>query len=437
MTRSSPSSIADVGPHPLAGSDSEPSAAPAASPPGAGDRPSRARSGRSPSPWWRFGFPIALVVLIGAIPVLVWAGTQVVLESNDGRLINRVTDPDAPGWEAVLDPTPTNLVLTTNAAGQLEGIAVMILSGEDSGAVLQVPVETLVPIADGSEISLYYRFFLSGEQGVRDGLGDLLDLSFTEARVVATDEWASLVAPVAPLTVNSPDPTVDATGQVVFPKGSIQVPAAQVGTFLGTSNPGATDVARLVRVEAFWRAWIAAVAGAGLDAAPPPVDQGLGRFLVALGAGQVRFVTLPVTEVSPGPPQLYRAPPASTAATVAELVPFPVGPPGSRTTVKMLDGTGQLDHGTEAAIRLGAAGAQVEIIGNAPEFGVTTTQIVYFDETRRAQAEELRVALGVGELVKSDERSVMDATVVLGADALEVPALVPSTTAAASGGTGG
>lgn len=437
MISSTPSPATDRGPRQASGRVDEPAGGSSDPGPGPERPPSPARSGRTPSLWWRYGFPVALVVLIGAIPVLVWAGTKVVLNSNDGRLVNRVTDPAAPGWEAVLDPTPTNVVLTTNAVGQLEGIAVMILSGENSGAVLQVPVETLVASPGGPEFSLYYRFFLFGEQGVRDGLGELLKLSFTEVQVISTDQWAGLLAPLSPLTINSPDAAVDANGQVVFPKGSIQVPAAQVGSFLGTRSANETDVARLVRVEAFWRAWLSAIAVAGIDSAPPPVGQGLGRFLVALGAGQVRFVTLPVTEASPGPPQLYRASPLTTAATVAELVPFPVGPPGSRTTVRVLDGTGQLDHGTEAAIRLGAAGAQVEVIGNASEFGVTTTQIIYFDETRRAQAEVLRVALGVGELVKSDERSVMDATVILGADALAVPALVPPATDVQTGGTGG
>ena len=150
------------------------------------------------------------------------------------------------------------------------------------------------------------------------------------------------------------------------------------------------------------------------------------------------FFTLPVTEASPGPPELYRAPPAVASATVAELVPFPVGPPGMRPTVRVLDGTGRLDHGETAAVSLGAAGAQVEVIGNAASFDEPITQLVYFDDTTRAEAERLRVALGVGQVVRSSERSSVDITIILGADAVGVPGIAPPAGASATqGGTGG
>jgi len=405
---------------------------------GSSGPPPRGRSPRPRSPWWRFGFPIALVVLILAIPMLVWSGARVVLDSNDGKLVRRVTDPEAPGWEAVLEPTPTELVLLLDSRQQLQGISILILSGDDSGAMLQVPVETLSLLDGVGEISLAFSWFLSEEEGVRAGLGQLLQLSFASTQVIRTDEWASLVAPVSPLTINSPDAAVDATGAVVFPKGSIQVRADQVAAYLSARGPTETDVARLVRTEAFWRAWLVATANAGLSSVPPPADQGLGRFLAALGQGQVRFFTLPVTEASPGPPELYRAPPAVASATVAELVPFPVGPPGMRPTVRVLDGTGRLDHGETAAVSLGAAGAQVEVIGNAASFDEPITQLVYFDDTTRAEAERLRVALGVGQVVRSSERSSVDITIILGADAVGVPGIAPPAGASATqGGTGG
>ncbi len=402
--------------------------------------PTGPRSSSRRSLWWRIGFPAALCLLVLAIPVLVWAGTRVLLDSNDGRLVSRVTDPAAPGWEAVLEPTPTELVLTIGADNDLQGVAALILSGDDSGAVLQIPPETIVG-RPGDEVTLAFLWAFSGEGAVRDGASEILNLGFTDTQVIRPDRWPTLVAPVSPLTINSPDPAVGADGQIVFPRGSIEVPAQQVATYLATRSPTETDVARLVRIEAFWRAWLNATGTAGLQSVPQPVEQGLGRFLGALGVGQVQFLTLPVTQEGPVPGEVYRPQPEGVAATVAELVPFPVGPPGGRTTIRVLDATGQLDHGTTAAVTLGAASGQVEVIGNAAEFGDPVSQIIYFDDATLADAERLRAALGVGELVRSQERSAVQVTVVLGADGIGVPGIMPppgaSSAATGIGGVGG
>ena len=57
--------------------------------------------------------------------------------------------------------------------------------------------------------------------------------------------------------------------------------------------------------------------------------------------------------------------------------PVPDGAPeGSRPTIRVLDGTGQLDHGVGAAQILAAAGAQIDAIGNAATFKIPTTQFI-------------------------------------------------------------
>lgn len=376
-----------------------------------------------------------MVLLVAAIPVLVVTGMRVVLDSNDGRLVNPVTDPAAPGWEAIVDPTPTNLVMTVDAANALQDVAVMVLTGDGSGAVLQIPVDTLFQVGD-VEVTLAFAWATGGEVSVRDGVGMLLDLAMADAQVVTADQWAALVAPVAPLTVNSPDPALDASNQVVFPRGSIQVPADRVATYLGTQGRSESELARMVRVEAFWRAWLAATAAAGPTSVPPPSDVGLGNFLSRLGAGSVQFRTLPVTVAVPGPSPIYRADPAVVAAIVAELVPFPQGPAGSRATTKVLDGTGRLDHGIEAAVTVGAAGGQVQVVGNASEFGVATTRIIYFDEARRADAERIAQALGVGEVDRSEATSAFDIEVVLGDDAVGAPGVGDAVPSAVGDGPG-
>ncbi|RMH84161.1 MAG: hypothetical protein D6683_02000, partial [Actinomyces sp.] len=67
--------------------------------PGARSRRRRRRPAPPAHPFWRFVFPV-LVVAAGVGAALLWrAGTKAVLDSTDGRLIDVVTDPAAPGYE--------------------------------------------------------------------------------------------------------------------------------------------------------------------------------------------------------------------------------------------------------------------------------------------------------------------------------------------------
>ena len=111
-------------------------------------------------------------------------------------------------------------------------------------------------------------------------------------------------------------------------------------------------------------------------------------------------------------------------ALVAQLIPFPVSPiPGARLRVRILDGTGTLSHGVNAAPLLVKGGGQIDAVGNAMRFDYATTQLVYHDDEQRAAVEKLRAALGVGELVKTERgNDNADVTVILGKDFAASPA---------------
>ena len=68
---------------------------------GAGTKPPNLAPGSDPvsgSRWWRFGYPALVgVFLFAVLPVLVFFGLRVILDSSDGQLVKRVTDPAAPG----------------------------------------------------------------------------------------------------------------------------------------------------------------------------------------------------------------------------------------------------------------------------------------------------------------------------------------------------
>ena len=384
--------------------------------------------------WWRLGYPVALVLLVLAIPALVFAGLRIILDSTDGQLVRRVTDPAAPGYEAVLEPTPTELVVAVDPDGKLDSITIMSQTSDGVGGIMNVPAGTIVSLSTG-ELSLRYIYDTFGLEAFTSSLGSLLDLTFGGTQVIPAADWASLTAPAAPITVNSPDPVTGPTGAVLFPKGSIELQPDQVWPYLSGRGARESDLARMVRLQAFWKGWFAAIAGKGPSALTIPTDIGLGQFLSVLSADQVQYETLPVSVTTPDGAgnEQFRGTPEAMAAAVASIIPFPEGAPGARPRLRVLDGTGQLDNGVSAAIVLAAAGAQIDVVGNARSFGQATTQFVYYDDVYAAEAQKLRDALGVGEVVRSEQtNSATDMTVVLGEDYVAVAGVDPSSAASPS-----
>jgi len=205
----------------------------------------------------------------------------------------------------------------------------------------------------------------------------------------------------------------------VYPRGLVALQPTDVAPYLGTTTAGSNDLNRLVRHEAFWRAWLAKVAQTGA-AVPGESGKGLARFVPALAKAQTDIKTLPVTTI-PTPDnsgQLYLPVDGEVKALVSRLIPFPVeAVPGGRPKVRILDGTGRLDHGVAAAPALVSAGGQITAVGNAANFDYKTTQVIYYDDAQQAAATQLRDALGVGEVVKSSQPTHdVDMIVILGTD---------------------
>ena len=394
------------------------------------------------SRWWRIGYPASLVALTLLVPLLVWTGLQVILTSSDGELIRRVSDPGAAGYEAAVEKTPTALVVSVDAAGKLDSLSLLAITSDGIGGVLSIPADTVVadPVAT---LTLRTIFDSSGLDALSQAAGRILDISFTDVQVVPSAQWATLVGPVAPVTVNNPDPVSDASGTVVFARGTLELTGAQIWPYLSAKRPNETDLSRLVRQQAFWRGWLAEIGdGGGSGVVPISSETGLGRFVVALGAARVSFQTLPVTTLPAGAAGGVRyAPiPDAVADSVAAIVPFPEGAPGTRPRLRVLDGTGQLADGVGAATVLAAAGGQIDVIGNARTFGAETTEFIYYEAASKDAALKMRDALGVGEVVESTQtNSATDLTVILGDDYLKMvgPSSAGTATSTTNGGQSG
>jgi hypothetical protein len=385
---------------------------------------------------WRWGFPLALLALFAAIPVLVFAGFNVVLDSHDGRLIIATTDPSKPGWEGAVEPTPTAAIATVNETGELTSVNILALTADGVGTIVFVPGDTRAPSQVGAQ-TLVTAYRAGGVEALRPAIESITGAAIEEIEIADAAAWEELVAPVGPLTVANPDNVVFG-GQTVFPKGSIDIPPSQIGEYLRLRNWSENDTNRLLRQEAFWRAWLARVGTVDTaSAVPGETDSGVGRFVRTLATDQVDYQVLPV-EVEPLPDEfasVYVPIIEQVTALMAQAIPFPVAAPeGSRPVIRVLDGTGELDHGVGAAQVLAAAGAQIDAIGNAASFKIPSTQFIISGTAHQAQAEQLRAALGVGEVVQSgDSSDSVDITVILGADALDLASLQGASTSTSGG----
>ena len=358
-----------------------------------------------------------LVLLIGTGVALGYAGVRIVRNSTEGQVLAPIDDPDEPGFEAVVDPTPTLVLMHDNA------LVVLTLPDADAGGggVILVPERTVadLPLFDTNPIEAAYD--LGDPQFEADSTGLLLGVAMQESAVVDEDRWADLVAPVAPIRLDNPNElTVD--GSVRFPPGEIELAPSDVGPYLQARIEGESDLARLFRHEVFWNAWLDAVAADGSDGAVPgELDSGIGRFVRTIARGAREVQTLPVQDATPG---RYGDEPAfvpkfdQMETLVARLVPLPLSPgPGIRGRVRVLNGTADTTRAVSVASRLPPAGVSVTIVGNASSFDVTTTTVEYFGDEFRRQAEEIADILGVGEVVEDTRPSdSVDITVTLGAD---------------------
>ena len=162
----------------------------------------RRRRRRRPAPkanwFWRFLFPLVVVGLGYATFELWREGTMAVLDSTDGTLIEVVSDPNAPGFEAFVSSTPTMIVLHTDDTDRLVGVTVLartLLDNGGQGVLLSADLA-----ADGlGGATLADRYAAEGASAVERDVGTLFGFGFSETLTLATADFGPLLALVEPL----------------------------------------------------------------------------------------------------------------------------------------------------------------------------------------------------------------------------------------------
>ena len=368
-------------------------------------------------------FAVLGVLLLSGL-VLTYVGSRIVRDSTAGEVVAPASDPDEPGYEALVEATPTFVVF--HDVGAVDSIAVLTLPDPDGGGggVVLVPVRTVVemPLFEVAPIKVAYD--LGDDRFAAEVVGMVLGTAMEGRAVVDDARWADLVAPVAPITIDNPN-ELEIDGEVRFPLGEIELAPEDVGPYLSARIEGESDLARLFRHRLFWEAWLAAVGEDGTaEAVPGEIDTGIGRFVRTLAAGETVIETLPVSPAVPdadadaGTDQEFLPEQEAIEDLLYRLVPFPVSPtPGARARTRLLNGTPDTTRAEEIAAGLTPAGLEIVLVGNASSLDVQETTVHYAGAEFRDEAEEIVELLGVGEVLEETRPSdAADITVTLGAD---------------------
>lgn len=330
-----------------------------------------------------------------------------------------------PGAAPAAPPEPVRALVVQTAGGALQAVTALVVDPSGHGGeVLFLPSGTMVELPAFGLNALREAYVFGGVELVQASVENLLGVSFESVGLLDGAALAHAVSPAGPLQVDVPDAVTsigaDGRVQVVFASGPQQVGPERVGELLAIPGDG-TDLDRLVRHQAFWDAWLRAVAAGPETAAPPPAALNGGEgAVVGLAGGPVRYRVLPVQAVSTGrgaDADLYSVEEDLLDGLRSELVPASAGTP--RIRVQVLNGTGSVSVSGLVQSLLVPAGARVELSGNADSFGYARTQVVFYDDEDLDAARTVQAALAVGEVVRSQlTLDVVDVTVVVGADFL-------------------
>ncbi len=394
------------------------------------DAPKRRRRRRRPAPkantFWRFLFP-AIVVGAGIAVLLLWeAGTKAVLDSTDGEEITVVTDPQAPGFEAFVEPTPTMLLVHTDA-GQLSGITVLSQTALDKGGTAVLLSADLVVDADGVEATyLSDAYDAGGVEAVEILVAELFGFGFLDRAELDTAqlrEWMRLVEPI-PFNLLDDLVQINDAGEVEvwLARGRKDLDGEVAAQIYGFTNPGESDANRIERQLDLWVSWLDTIDRAeDLTAATLPFDDGLSPFLRSLGAGTEDVSILAADAVTVAETESFFTLNAGQIERLAEIarsmVPVPIAPPLSdRSSVRLLNGTDDAGIRDDAMDLLIDLEITIGVIGNALEFAVTETTVTYHRLEAKADADRAAAAFGTVARLAENVDEPVDLTIVIGAD---------------------
>lgn len=281
-------------------------------------------------------FLAGLLGLIASIPVLTRLGWRNALAADGKVAAAASADPTAPGYRAVVSPTPTMLVVHRGPEGSLASVALLASAGDSGGgAVLLVPATVLADPDTPRPRTLAAVYASGGIEELSAALGRMFRIGFQQVVTEDPRDWERAAERHAPLRINNPDEVLGPDGEVAFEAGEITLQAQDFEPYLRLRNPGEEDRSRVYRSQVLWTAWLGRAASA---AAPGETDDAFSVMVAELGRGRVEVLELPV---DPAPEEVLAKLDASSTRVGGVAT-------GSSTSASSVEGDGELVDGEEA-----------------------------------------------------------------------------------------
>jgi hypothetical protein len=356
---------------------------------------------------------VALVLVAAVI------GTILLLVSDRGSPSTSATDTEG-GSAANTDAKVPPVLLAERGPDGAASWLTEIVPAIDGrgGSLLLIPNGTMAEVPSLGLEPLGTALSAGGPDRLLVTTENLIGASLGTIEVLDADGLAVLLGDTGPLVVDVPERVED-----VFPSGRVavlyepgrnRVEPAEVSRLLSAAGRGSA-LARLARHQAFWEAWLARIKNA--PAIAP--DGALGRALRAVASGDwsIRVVPVKAAGTLGAGQQIYELDREALPSVLRTVFPNVARAATVRPRVRVLNGTGELELAQRVSEKLVPAGIEVTLTGNATPLGQKQTQVIYYDANKRAMAQKVRDALGVGILVRNrNETDVVDVTVIVGKD---------------------
>ena len=350
---------------------------------------------------WKFGFPVLLLLVAIWSSFLLFDGFSSVLKSEDGVTREAITDPLKEGFEAFVEQTWAELIVTEDATGELVQVAVISISDRQTGGgtVLLLPpeLETGGCVSDCSLKSLYLK---SGAESARRMVSELLETEFTGITTLTPERWTTLIQPLGEVNLE-----FDGRMQKFEP--------LEIFDFISRKNEN-NFLVRQKKQGEFWRSWLEGMVLSGdVDASLPVMRIPVVELISTLAKGPFTVVDN-LWYDSGGSPE---ADPKIVSSLIAEMFPFPAPTEGDlRATIRLLNGTDDPSLSAEMQKLIRENDGNITVIGNFRSFNVIQTRVVYKDFQMKSKAEKLAAAIGAHVIKDEMVSPVADLTVLIGRD---------------------
>ncbi len=344
-----------------------------------------------------------------------------------------------------LPVTPVGMLATVNADDQLTSVAVFVLAAgsQVGGSIVTVPVSSdSNPLPSGIDrIPLTQAYADGGEAALVQAVESVLSITIDVSTVAPPAEAESLLAPVAPFSVNLPaDVQKTVAGgdtDVLVPAGQASISASQAVAVLTTVANGQLDVDRRGNIDAVW-AGVAAGVGAG--GATPDVSVPIASLADLMGrlfAAPVESRGLPAEPIAvadnPDNKDVETLVRYEAIFVLASVAPASMSAPSTGLVFRIEAPPGYEDRVKFAVRAILFLGANVVSVYLGAEVHEATRY--YIDDPRLvAEAESNNALFGVTETLSPDVPiEGIDVILQLGTDFLngagdELPSTTTSTT---------